>query len=58
MKIVHRYLLREYLVQILFCAAGFLVLMIGNLLLNSTICWWEKGPRFPWCCSWFTTGSP
>lgn len=32
MKIVHRYLLREYLVQVLFCAAGFLVLMIGNLL--------------------------
>ena len=32
MKIVHRYLLREYLLQLIFCAAGFLVLMIGNLL--------------------------
>src|SRR5690606_41927759 len=32
MKIVHRYLLRKYLVQLAFCAAGFLVLMIGNLL--------------------------
>ena len=47
MKIVHRYLLREYLVQLLFCAAG-LVLMIGNLLFELNHLLVGKGPHFPW----------
>jgi len=32
MKIVHRYLLREYIMQFFFCVVCVLVLMIGNLL--------------------------
>ena len=48
MKIVHRYLLREYLVQLAFCAAGFLVLMIGNLLFELNHLLVGKGPLFPW----------
>ncbi|HHW12530.1 MAG TPA: YjgP/YjgQ family permease [Firmicutes bacterium] len=32
MRIIHRYLLREYLTNYLFCSAGFLVLLIGNFI--------------------------
>lgn len=32
MKIIHRYLLREYLTYFLYCGAGFLVLLVGNFL--------------------------
>lgn len=32
MRIIHRYLLGEYLLQFLFCTAGFLVLLVGNFL--------------------------
>ena len=32
MRIVHRYLLREYLTNYLYCSVGFLVLLVGNFL--------------------------
>lgn len=50
MRIVHRYLLREYLIQFLFCTAGFLVLLIGNFIFEISDFLVDKRASFSLIC--------
>ncbi|HBK69812.1 MAG TPA: hypothetical protein DEB05_06400 [Firmicutes bacterium] len=50
MRIIHRYFLREYLTQFLFCTAGFLILLIGNFLFEISNFLVDKRASFSMIC--------
>ncbi len=50
MRIIDRYLLREYLTQFIFCMAGFLVLLIGNFVFEISHFLVDKRASFQLIC--------
>ncbi|NLC53042.1 MAG: YjgP/YjgQ family permease [Firmicutes bacterium] len=50
MKIIHRYLLREYLTNFFSCSAGFLVLLVGNFIFEISNFLVDKRASLPVIC--------